>query len=222
MNKQPKTRPLRKVEIGSRSRKAKFLTIGIFCIFRGTIIEPDKKIGPKADFCRSLKTGFTLVEVIVSLLILSFLVVVAGLGVVQIAQGYVTSNNNLVAAQKAQAVMTRLILEFEAISALSPSGNSGAGISYSRLGDEGSGIASGTYSVNFSSGTITLTTPSNTHTLARDVNSFSLNYYNWNSGGWLEITAPDTNVDLIEISLGLPAGLGDFTKTFTTRVAPQY
>ncbi|MCW7754474.1 prepilin-type N-terminal cleavage/methylation domain-containing protein [Desulfobotulus sp. H1] len=59
----------------------------------------------------SFSNGFTLVEVIVSLVLLSILVSVAGLGLVRVVEGYAFSRENAEMTQKAQLAMGRMTRE---------------------------------------------------------------------------------------------------------------
>ena len=47
-------RSLQNVQFCSSSRKAKILTTGIYCIFRGLKFEPDAEIGQKGTLCKGL------------------------------------------------------------------------------------------------------------------------------------------------------------------------
>jgi len=55
--------------------------------------------------------GFTLVEIIVSLVIVGIMAAVAGMGIVSMVQGYEFARENVVISQKAQLVMARLRCE---------------------------------------------------------------------------------------------------------------
>lgn len=63
--------------------------------------------------------GFTLVEAIASLVLIGIIAAIAGIGLVQISEGYVFSKRNAETVQKAQISMTRLIKEMAALTALS-------------------------------------------------------------------------------------------------------
>ena len=55
--------------------------------------------------------GFTLIEIIVSLVIVGIMAAVAGMGIVSMVQGYDFARENVVISQKAQLVMARLRCE---------------------------------------------------------------------------------------------------------------
>jgi len=63
--------------------------------------------------------GFTLIEIIVTLVLLGIMAAIAGMLIAQGARGYITANENNKLSQKAQLALDRMILEFEDISAIS-------------------------------------------------------------------------------------------------------
>ena len=58
------------------------------------------------------ESGFTLLEIIFSLVILSILVAIAGLGIVTGSKGYLFARQNACSAQKAQMALARITREF--------------------------------------------------------------------------------------------------------------
>jgi prepilin-type N-terminal cleavage/methylation domain-containing protein len=72
---------------------------------------------------KGLQGGFTLIEMIASLAIVAILAAIAGIGLVQITEGFVLSRAGAETAQKAQLAMTRMIKEFDHITDVS-TGNS--------------------------------------------------------------------------------------------------
>jgi prepilin-type N-terminal cleavage/methylation domain-containing protein len=62
----------------------------------------------------SNETAFTLIEVIVSLVLIGVLAAVAGMGLVKITEGYVFAKQNSEAAQKAQIATARIVKELSA------------------------------------------------------------------------------------------------------------
>jgi prepilin-type N-terminal cleavage/methylation domain-containing protein len=63
--------------------------------------------------------GFTLIEIIVTLILLGIMGAIAGMLIAKGAQGYITANATNELSQKAQLALDRMILEFEDISAIS-------------------------------------------------------------------------------------------------------
>jgi len=78
--------------------------------------------------------GFTLIEVIVCLVLLGILCAVAGMGMAQIADGYVFARQNAETSQKAQVAIAKIVKELGAAYAVSalpaPTTNS---VTYTRL-----------------------------------------------------------------------------------------
>jgi prepilin-type N-terminal cleavage/methylation domain-containing protein len=68
---------------------------------------------------KALQGGFTLIEMIASLAIVAVLAAIAGIGLVQITEGFVLSRSGAETAQKAQLAMTRMVKEFNHITDVS-------------------------------------------------------------------------------------------------------
>ena len=158
------------------------------------------------------KKGFTLIEVIVTLVLVSITAAMAGMWIVSVANGYIFAKMNMNTTQKAQLAMTRLAKEFKAISAVTawPAG----GITYTRA-DITSGSVAG-QTVLLSGSVLQL----NGNTLTDGVSAFTLAYCdNVDSTGcpptWTAATSR-----FIEITLTL-TGANNTTSIFTKRVAPR-
>ncbi len=65
---------------------------------------------------RYKEAGFTLIEVVVTMLIAGILASIAGLGIVQGVKGYVFASENAAMSQKAELAMARMSLELRDIS----------------------------------------------------------------------------------------------------------
>lgn len=77
--------------------------------------------------------GFTLIEMIASLLLMGIIGAIAGLGMVQIIDGFLFSKDNAETVQKSQLVMARLAKEFQNITSISAiPAPSGLSLTYSR------------------------------------------------------------------------------------------
>ena len=153
--------------------------------------------------------GFTLIEVIMAIVIISIISVLAGMGLVQISNGYVFARKNAVAAQQAQIALTRLTKEFSAIQSVSSA--TASSITYAR--------AAGS-SHTISSHTITWTAVSQPITLDGDilidkVQNFSLTYYNTYSGA---ASSYSTATGLVEMTITINV-YADTPLTFVDRVA---
>lgn len=66
----------------------------------------------------SNEKGFTLIEMIVSLILIGIISAVAGIGLVQISEGYVFAKRNAETIQKVQIAMTRIVKELGAATAV--------------------------------------------------------------------------------------------------------
>lgn len=112
--------------------------------------------------------GFTLIEVIVSLMLMGFLAVIAGFGLAKIAEGYVVARQNTESIQKAHVAMARIVKE---LSAVTGSGSlfidaNATGVTYTRS----DGTVTNT--IQRAGSTVTLGS-----TLLDNVTAFALKYY---------------------------------------------
>ena len=71
------------------------------------------------DYIMKKDAGFTLVEIVVTMILLGIMGAIAGMLISQGAQGYVTTKTNNTLSQKTQLALDRMVLEFEDISAIS-------------------------------------------------------------------------------------------------------
>ncbi|MBI9083061.1 MAG: type II secretion system protein [Desulfobacterales bacterium] len=67
------------------------------------------------DFRKNTDSGFTLVEVIVTMLLVGVMAALTGMGIAIFMQGYVTTRENVDIAQKAALAMERITRELEAL-----------------------------------------------------------------------------------------------------------
>lgn len=83
------------------------------------------------------KKGFTLIELTTAIVIVSILSVMAGMGLLQIANGYAFARKNAVAAEQAQIALTRLSKELSAIHTIDPdpTQTTDKSLRYKRIGD---------------------------------------------------------------------------------------
>ncbi len=78
------------------------------------------------------QNAFTLIEVIVSLVLLGILATIVGIGLVQVTKGYVFSKENSASAQKVQIAMTRIVKELGAATVITAATEHS--VSYARAG----------------------------------------------------------------------------------------
>lgn len=67
---------------------------------------------------RAHENGFTLIEMVISLVLIAIFTSVAGMGLVQIVEGYALARQNSQTAQKAQIAMTRIVRELSGVQSL--------------------------------------------------------------------------------------------------------
>lgn len=165
------------------------------------------------------QNGFTLIEMLMSLVLLGIMGALAGLGLTQYTEGIVFATANAATAGKSQLAMQRLTKEFTAIKSVT----SGAASAITFTSQHGSGVDRNyTLSVQGSANLVlhdnASGAPATEDILTDQVSSFSLAYYDaYNSAP--AVTWSGTS-RIIEVTLSL-AGASNNTVTFTTRVTPR-
>ena len=154
------------------------------------------------------KSGFTLLEMIVVLILAGILAAAAGLGLVQAVQGIVFTKMNATTIQKGQIAITKLVREFNNISAVTAATATSLTFTSYKAG------LSASHTVAQAGSTLTF----DGDTLTDQVSSFNLRYYdNYN-------TAPQSTWQssrrIIDINLQL-TGAGNVISPFTARVTPR-
>lgn len=93
-------------------------------------------------------SGFTLIEVILSLVLVGIMATVASMGIVSFAKGYVMAKKNTHTAQKAQLAMGRLTRELTELSSIE-AGSDATTISFgSKSGSRHIGLDNGTIEID--------------------------------------------------------------------------
>ena len=110
--------------------------------------------------------GFTLIEVIVSLVLVGIIGAIAGMLLVQISKGFVFSKKTAATAQKGQITISRLVKEFSSITSIS----SGTATSITFTRDPGV-----THTISWAGANNPLLIA--TDIVTDNVNSFNLQYY---------------------------------------------
>ncbi len=140
--------------------------------------------------------GFTLLEIVVCIVIVTIMTVVVGRGLVEMTSGYIFARKNAMIAQQGQIAMTRLKKEFShnITSVISATATS---IQFVRISD------ASIHTISWAGGSSPLLWD-NSDTLIGEsiapVTSFNLNYYNSYSSS-SSTYSPSTSI--IEISLQL-------------------
>ena len=160
--------------------------------------------------------GFTLIEIIVTLMLVGITSVLAGMWIVSVAKGYVFVKMNADTVQKAQLALTRLSRELSAITSVTASNSTS--ISYTRtdavlLSVDASASLNGTaLQLNYNH--------EGNNTLTDQVNAFSLSYCTDN------LTTPSCSSTwssaskIIVVTLTL-TGANNTPTTFTRRITPR-
>jgi prepilin-type N-terminal cleavage/methylation domain-containing protein len=154
------------------------------------------------------QSGFTFIEVVMAIVIVSIVSVMAGMGLVQITNAYVFAKKNAVAAEQAQVTLTRLTKEFSAIQSISAA--TAASITYTRSGTSHTLSWAGANQPILLDGDI----------LMDKVTSFNLSYYNINTVSppfTLSLVAINQRTAVIQITLTINV-YGDTPLIFIDRV----
>ena len=124
--------------------------------------------------------GFTLVEIIVSLMLVGVIAVLAGMAVVPFIEGYVATRRNAEITQKAQLAMTRMVKEFTVVTAVTSGTNTAITFTAQH------GVVTVTHTISWA-GTagnpLVLDLATNNDTLTDQVSNFQLTYIYFDAGG---------------------------------------
>lgn len=173
---------------------------------------------------KSNQKGFTLIEVVVTLVLVGITAALAGMWIVSIVNGYIFTKMNADTVQKAQLAMTRLTMEFTRIKTVDAISASPTKITYTRTGPSGVPI-SGIIKQNGNLLELQLANypndPANSSpaTLTNGVSSFILTSCDNTNSSCLSTWTSTSRI--IEITLTL-MGANNTTSTFTKRVTPRY
>ncbi len=173
------------------------------------------------------KAGFTLIELIVTLVIIGIVAAIAGLGVPMYARSYLFVRNNSAISQKAQIALVRIGRELVDLQSITSTSSSPTSITYTRLSTS-QAIMTQTLAYNSTNKTITLLSTGgpfseSANTLLDNVTAFTLSYYA-GSSAWVSGTSSLNLLSTIAISI-TETGTGVYgsssTTTFTTTVSPR-
>jgi prepilin-type N-terminal cleavage/methylation domain-containing protein len=163
--------------------------------------------------------GFTLIEIIATLVIVGVIVTIAGMGVGLVLDGYFFARDTSKTATNVQAVLSRLEKEFTVIKEVSFS--TSTSITFDGYGKDG--LPSSKYTLSWSAniGDLILTnknkSPSEDNILLKNVTSFFLSFYDSNGNkrpSW------DNDCKIIEITLKVNVSQ-KIDKEFVVRIRPR-
>jgi len=148
--------------------------------------------------------GFTLLEIIVSIVVMIIISVIAGVGMVEISKGYVFTKKNALITQQGQIAMARLKKEFSNIKTVTS--GTATSITFTRSADGSQ------HTISWAGGSSPLLLDSDT--LVTPVTSFNLNFYDF----YTSTNSPySSTTSMIEMTLQLK-GAENAVKNFTDRV----
>ena len=164
------------------------------------------------------ESGFTLIEIIVTLIIVGIIATIAGMGIASGIKGYMLARGNAAITQKSQMALARVsreLMELVDVATAQPSR-----VTYNRFDFDSGNIVSQTMYLD--SGSVKIvsgSTPSGGDTIVDDVGSFTLTYYK-GTNTWQ--TADDIQLlSTIRIVIGLTNPGGGSDLPFSTTVTPR-
>ena len=152
--------------------------------------------------------GFTLIEMIAVLILVSILAVFVGMGIASIIDGFFLTKMNAENTQKGQVTLTRLVKEFTVLTSVSSATTTSINFTSYKQG------VSGTHVVSWVGNDLSL----DGDILTDNVSEFDLGYYDSFDGAKQSTWSSSRKV--IEITLKLK-GANDVVSVFTDRVKPR-
>jgi prepilin-type N-terminal cleavage/methylation domain-containing protein len=168
------------------------------------------------------QTGFTFIEIIVSLILVGILAAMGGMAIVQVVQGYLTTRENSTKTQQSQLAMSRITREIIEMINI-PADATATALPINNInGNRTIGLDSGAVKIAFGADPL-----SGGDILIDNVNAFTLTYYSRNPSSGAIVTAstwPATNdittLTTVDVNLQINRA-GGGTLTFANRVAPR-
>ena len=163
--------------------------------------------------------GFTLIEIIVTLVLIGILAAVAGLGIVRATQAYLFTRDVSAISQKAQAAIARLNKTFVNISDVNISGGTPSSQAITVTIERDNTYITETY--NFSGTSLTLTISGSTNTLLDDLDAGASGFvYLKNDGSTWTTSSDKKDLSRIQVNLAMNSS-GGKTVGFTGSFVPR-
>lgn len=157
--------------------------------------------------------GFTLIELVTVIIIAAILSAIAGMGLVQIANGYVFARKNAAASQQAQTALARMVKELAEMRSV-PSATA-TGLTYQRI-NAATGLPE-THTLSWAGADQPILLDGDA--LIGKVHSFSLTYYNYDYSTRTFTASPySASTMVIEVMFQL-TGYNETPLVFIERVA---
>ncbi len=159
------------------------------------------------------ESGFTLIEIIVTLMLVSVLATVAGFGIVEVARGYQSARENARMSQHARIALMRITRELTDLETLTVAEADGMVFSN----------AHGTRSMSYTGAALLFdddAAAADGHPLIDQVAQCSFTYTSMGGQPWTTAMAPE-QLGPIGITLTLSPGDGTAPIAFSTRVCPR-
>ena len=156
----------------------------------------------------SKNSGFTFIEVIVSLLLVGLLSIFAGIGVSIVTKGYTLTRKNAEVTSKGQLTMTRLIKELKHINSVSS--GTATTLNYTSYKQD----VLNTHALSWAGDILLL----DGDPLTNNVTGLDIGYYDTYNG--VKQVSWSANSRVIEVTLGLAGANGNII-SFKIRVVPR-
>ena len=154
--------------------------------------------------------GFTLIEIIISLILVGIIAAFSAMGVTSIVDGFLITKMNAETAQKGQLTMMRLVKEFSCITSIDQAASDPTSITYTSYKQGAAGL----HVVSWTGDTLTL----DSDILTDNVASFDLGYFDSYNGA--KQGAWSSSKKMIQITLNL-TGANNAVSVFVDRVKPR-
>ena len=161
------------------------------------------------------ENGFTLIEVIASMVLMGILVAIVGLGLVQISKGYIFAKQNSETVQKAQIAVARIVKELGAATIIN-STTTTPSVNYTRP-ESATSTTSVTNNITLSGSTVKIGSPGSETTLIDNVTAFTLAYVDAAGAAFTPVAATLPNIRRIDVTLRV-TGADNQTSEFTNSI----